>query len=42
MIKQLLNVMKDAVSSVSTETALAMYEAMEATLHASKFDQRTR
>ena len=41
MIEKLLNGMNDAVSSVSTETALAMYEAMEATLHASKFDQRT-
>lgn len=42
MIVKLLNEMKDAVSSVSTETAQVMYEAMEATLDASKFDQRTR
>ena len=34
--------MKDAASSVSTETAQVMYEAMEATLHASTFDSKTR
>ena len=42
MIDKLLNGMKDAVSVLTDETAQIMYEAMEATLHASKFDQRTR
>lgn len=42
MIEKLLNGMKDAVSTVNRETAQVMYEATEATLHASKFDQRTR